>query len=190
MPRSLTLPPLVSAVLLVLSALVVFPFVLGHAASLGALLKDVTIAPSASLGSWTTYGALLLALLIVYGIRRALSSSRGIRVTDTWDCGTPLTPRMQYTATGFSAPIRFFFRSLVLARKELVAHPVVETNPWIARHELSWGTDSFWEVWLYRPIGKATLAFATLARRLQNGAVQFYLLLVLVALVAVILFAL
>lgn len=191
MPRALTYPPLVSAVLVGTSGLFAFPFLANlGTAPLSGLLSTRTVTSGASMNPWLVIGVLVCTVVVVFVARRVLSVRREIRVTGTWDCGTPLTPRMQYTATGFSAPIRFFFRSFVLARKELVVLPVVATNPWIAERKLTWGTDSFWEVWLYRPVAQAALSLSYGVRRIQNGAVQFYLLLVLIALVSVILFAL
>ncbi len=190
MPRSLTLPPLVASVLVLFSGLFAFPYLSQLPRTQVLQLPLVsTVVPGAAMSASIALLALVLALVIVAAVYRTFAR-RSIRVTDTWDCGTPLTPRMQYTATGFSAPIRFFFRSLVLAQKQMVAEPVVSTNPWIATRRLSWTTESFWEAWLYRPVGKATLALSSLVRRLQNGAVQFYLALVFLTLIGVILYAL
>lgn len=190
MPHSLTLPPLVAAVLVLLSGFFAFPYLsrlpLTH---FWHLPLASTVLPGATMSAWIAVGALMLAFTIVVVMYRTFAR-QSVRMTDTWDCGTPLTPRMQYTATGFSAPIRFFFRSLVLAQKQLAAEPVVSTNPWIAARRLSWTTESFWEAWLYRPVGKAALALSSLVRRLQNGAVQFYLALVFLTLIGVILYAL
>ncbi len=191
LPKTLALPPMVAAALVALSGLYAFPFfsrIVGlptFREGLGAV-----IVPGASLDPLVVFGALALALAAVAFAYARLSPRRAIRVTDTWDCGTPLSPRMQYTATGFVAPIRFFFRSIVLAQKELVAEPIVATNPWIARRRLTWATGSFWERSVYEPVGKAVVGLSQFARRLQNGSVQFYLLLVFVALVVTIIVAL
>ena len=190
MPRALTLPPLVSAALLALSGLFAFPLLASPGnVRFSDLPLITTLQPGGAVSAWLLVVALMLAAGIVLVVLRVFARN-AVRVTDTWDCGTPLSARMQYTATGFSAPIRFFFRSFVLSQKKLVVEPMVATNPWIAHHRLSWTTDSFWEAWLYRPVGKAALSLARHTRRLQNGAVQFYLLLVFVALVGVIIFAL
>ncbi len=190
MPRSLTLPPLVASALVLFSGLFAFPYLSRlPRTQVWHLPLASTVVPGASMSASIVFLALMLALVVVTAVYRTFAR-RSIRVTDTWDCGTPLTPRMQYTATGFSAPIRFFFRSLVLAQKQMVAEPVVSTNPWIATRRLSWTTESFWEAWLYRPVGKAALALSSFVRRLQNGAVQFYLALVFLTLIGVILYAL
>jgi hypothetical protein len=97
---------------------------------------------------------------------------------------------MEYTATGFSAPIRFFFSGLVVTEKSLIAEPIVEGNPWIAKKTLTWDVRSFWERWLYIPIGSSVFFIARHVRKIQNGSIQFYLFLVFVALVGTIIVSL
>ena len=92
---------------------------------------------------------------------------------------------MEYTATGFAAPIRFFFRALVMSKKQLVAEPVSAENIWIAAKHLEWSTDSFWEAWFYRPVARFVLWASGLVRRLQNGIIQVYLLLLVIALITI-----
>ncbi len=134
---------------------------------------------------FTLFFALVLAVTI---LRRLLTGSRPIRVTDTWDCGQPITARMEYTATGFAAPIRFFFRSVLLSRNSLVTERVSPGNPWILRRRLEWSTQSVWEKWIYRPIASGVIAAATAIKRLQSGVIQFYILLILVTLAIVLIF--
>ncbi len=190
MPLLLTLPPLAAAVLVSLSGLLLFPLLAQpERVRLLGLPFASAVLPGAAMSSWGVVFALLGSAAAAAAFYRAFAR-RTIRITETWDCGAPLTARMQYTATGFSAPIRFFFRALVLSKKTLVVEPVVVTNPWIAKRRLSWATESFWEAGLYRPVGRAAIAISASVRRLQNGAVQFYLALVFAALVGVILFAL
>ncbi len=126
--------------------------------------------------------------VLIWMLRRAFTR-QDVRLTDTWDCGQPLTARMEYTATGFAAPIRFFFRSLLLAHKTMQTERVSVNNPWILKRHLIGGTRSLWEVWVYRSLSAVILWIATRVRRLQNGIIQFYLLLIVVTLVATLLIA-
>ncbi len=166
---------------------------------LGAFLRSLSIHPFES-GVLTLGGGafidpvsvfLLLAIVGVgaFLVWQFLGSGR-TRVTDTWDCGQELTPRMEYTATGFAAPIRFFFRGLVITRKRLIAHQVSPDNQWIQHHTLEWDVTSFWARWLYMPIGDGLFFLAHRIKLIQNGNIQFYLLLVFVALIATIISAL
>ncbi len=135
------------------------------------------------------FALFLFVIAVAVLFRRFFTNARPIRVTDTWDCGQPITARMEYTATGFAAPIRFFFRAILLSRKALITEPVSPENPWIARRRLEWSTQSLWEEWVYKPVASAVLAIATFIKRLQSGVIQFYILLILVTLVLVLVFA-
>lgn len=187
LPVLLVLPSTLGAFALFLTGPVMIPLIVaqGHAWS-----ADLSLVPGAATNALTVLMLLAFSLALAYIIRRLVRPTLAVRVTGTWDCGTPLTPRMQETATGFAAPIRFFFRTLVLSKKTLVSTPVVATNPWITAKRLSWSTGSFWEHWLYRPLVAVVLKAAHGMKRLQNGVVQFYLLLMLIALAAVLIFAL
>lgn len=157
-----------------------------HPLSLGTSLQtaDATIVPAAIF-------ALFVALILVTMLFRRVctAASRPIRRTDTWDCGQPITARMEYTATGFAAPLLFFFRSILLARKTLSTELVSASNPWIVRRRLTSIIQSPWEEYLYKPIVSFVLALATKIKRLQSGVIQFYILLILVTLVTVLIFA-
>ncbi len=136
----------------------------------------------------------LFVLFVLVGgmvmlLRRFGTSQQPVRMTDTWDCGQPLTARMEYTSTGFASPIRFFFRSILLAKNHMVTERVTPENAYVLRRRLEWSVSSIWEEWLYRPIANAILAISAWVKKLQNGVIQFYILLVLVTLLLVLVFA-
>ncbi len=191
MPLLLMLPSVVCVVSSVAVGLMLPAFTSsGPMGQASRWMSDVTMVPLAAINPWlVAYVAVgIVALLVIF--RRTMTSVRTPRITDTWDCGAPLTERMQYTATGFSAPIRFFFRTLLLSRKELIVVPVSAANPWIAGRQLTWSTSSFWEYWMYRPIGLAIEQMSRLVRKLQSGIIQVYLVLILCALVGALITAL
>jgi hydrogenase-4 component B len=182
LPRLLVIPPALCAVGLVVAGLFI-PLLRGLPLS-----EQELMLPGASISPSFIFAlAILIAVLLSATVR--LVRPR-VRITETWDCGQPLTPRMQYTASGFSAPIRFFFRSIVVRNKRMIVEPVSAENPWIAHRRLEWSIDSVWEKWLYLPIGNAFMRGAMLVKRLQSGVVQIYLLLVIIALAATVLFSL
>jgi len=186
LPRMLVIPPVVCAGLSLFSGLLLIPFgIMG-----GALPRDwfaMRIVPGAEMNGWFIFGMFALAFLFAFAVRRL---GRGeVRTTATWDCGQDLSPRMQYSATGFAAPIRFFFRTLLITRKTFIAEPVSPQNPWIKRARLEWAVQSIWEHWLYDRMGEALISAAQLIRRTQHGVVQVYLLVVLATLIATIMLA-
>ncbi len=185
MPLFLWLPPFIAVVLSVAAGLFLFPLLgaSGATSGIAKLFSSTVIADGASINSWVVVGAMVVIALLLLAFRRLFSNTKPSRITDTWDCGQPLTARMEYTATGFSAPIRFFFKSILMSEKELIVERVSSSNPWIVRRHLVWSIQSFFEYWLYRPIGIAVFAASNAVKKLQNGVIQLYLLLVICALV-------
>ena len=153
-------------------------------------VQSISVVPGASVNAWFVVALFMLIGVFLFAARRALTNTAPARITDTWDCGTPLTPRMQYTATGFEAPIRFFFRGVLLSHKELIAEPISPENQWIARRRLDSGMELLWERALYLPTALLVLRVASMVKRLQSGVIQLYLLFVVVTLAIVMAIAL
>jgi hydrogenase-4 component B len=126
--------------------------------------------------------AILAALGAAWLLRRALGSPSRIRRFHTWDCGQPIDATMEYTATGFSAPVRFFLRDIVRAEKHLVFRAVVPSNPWIRRGEMEFRKAGGALAGLYFPVARLIEHVGASLKRLQNGVIQFYIALILATL--------
>jgi len=128
--------------------------------------------------------ALLLFLRGFWGNKRERESA-------TWNCGHPYSSRMEFTATVFSAPLRFFFKPLLWVQKTLVKTPIMESNPWIAHYVCTMTESSLWEVCFYTPARKFFFWIsAQVSSRMQNGVVQFYLSLIFITLLVTLILAL
>ncbi|MEW6324563.1 MAG: hydrogenase 4 subunit B, partial [Nitrospirota bacterium] len=92
-----------------------------------------------------------------------------------WDCGfEKITPRMQYTATSFSMPIRRIFGFLFQIREQVGAvSRAGGTAPQTFRYRLR-VRDRLWG-WLYQPTIDASLWLSRKFGRLQQGRIQVYL---------------
>jgi hydrogenase-4 component B len=130
----------------------------------------------------------IIAALLV--LRRLVSNVKFERAYQTWDCGQPITPRMEYTATAFSAPIRFFFRFFLRSQKIVTATPVTPNNPWVSSRSMSLLVSQVWYDGLYAPMGRGLTLLASWIGRLQNGSIQFYISLILLALFVTLIVAL
>ncbi|HEV8119706.1 MAG TPA: hydrogenase, partial [Candidatus Polarisedimenticolia bacterium] len=98
-----------------------------------------------------------------------------------WDCGYERpTPRMQYTASSFSEPIRDMFALLLPARRRIV-HP--EGFFPVAASFRSRIVRPFQEQ-LYRPAFDAVGRSMSRLRWLHHGRVQLYVLYIVVTLIA------
>ena len=126
---------------------------------------------------------LFLCALLVYLINKYLTKNGSERVYHTWDCGQRINSTMEYTATAFSAPIRFFFLPLLGSRKYLESTPIVETNPWIRKYHFSLYLRSLWRDRIYGPVVNLLLSIAERLKIIQNGRVQYYLLFLFLTLI-------
>lgn len=171
------------------------PVVLSHVGAVDLTAIESRFEASITAGGGTlsplSVFAIMAVVLIGVGlIRQLVSDVRRERVYQTWDCGQPITPRMEYTATAFSGPIRFLFRPFLRTEKVIVTTPILATNPWIASRSMSIAVSQVWYDRLYVPVGKGIKLLARLVGWLQHGSVQFYIGLILAALLATMIIAL
>jgi NADH:ubiquinone oxidoreductase subunit 5 (subunit L)/multisubunit Na+/H+ antiporter MnhA subunit len=125
------------------------------------------------------FTALLILLLIIFTLIfiRLFGGKKNQRSYGTWDCGfKALTPRMQYTATGFSKPIRIVFRAIFRPSRELeVEEGATPYTPKSMRYIVS--TEHPFEKYLYRPVYYAIKRFSRkLGAAVQTGSLHAYLL--------------
>jgi formate hydrogenlyase subunit 3/multisubunit Na+/H+ antiporter MnhD subunit len=180
-PRGMVVPPAVLAALcaaLGLAPFAVFPALLGVGArvagadasasgsDLGRVLADATRV------SWFA-ATLVLAIAAVWGWRSLMLRGRIVRRAPTWTCGYAApTSRMQYSASSFAAPLLGLFGGLSglrVHRGDTRFH-TTSTDPLV--------TAAIAPAWA--SIRRSALRL----RRIQHGRLHFYLLYVVVTLVA------
>jgi hydrogenase-4 component B len=116
------------------------------------------------------------AVSMVVVLALLLTRRRPARSVETWACGAPgLTARMQYTATSFSKPLRFVFRSVYKPDRKLEIAPAGQPYFPASIAYRSVRTTSF-EKSLYRPAVDLVITVAQQLRRLHTGNIQVYLL--------------
>jgi hydrogenase-4 component B len=106
----------------------------------------------------------------------------------SWDCGLPgLTADNQYTATGFSKPIRMIFAALYRPRREIQAeYEVSPYYPTAIRFESQ--IEPAFEKHFYYPFEDWLLRVARRMRALQAGSIHAYLAYIFLTLIALLLF--
>lgn len=145
---------------------------------------DESIVLNIDISSQNVFVMFLVFLGLSFALYKIFSKNDGkVREYHTWDCGQPIDASMEYTATAFSAPIRFFFLSLVQRDKKIVSVPVVATNPWIAKKYFSMTLTSAWKEQFYKPGSKAVFWLADKIRLIHTGRIQYYLLLLLATII-------
>jgi hydrogenase-4 component B len=144
----------------------------GTVSTLGIALMGICLLP-VPLGLWLFFG------------RRTQ-----VRIGPTWDCGLRgLTPQMEYTATGFSKPLRMIFKALFRPRREVQRE--YDYSPYFAttlRFESH--IEEAFVTRIYRPLMGTILRFSRRMRALQAGSVQAYLIYIFVTLLLLLMFAL
>jgi formate hydrogenlyase subunit 3/multisubunit Na+/H+ antiporter MnhD subunit len=132
-------------------------------------------------------GIILIILTVL--ILKVLGPQVKGRKYNTWDCGySQLGPRMQYSATGFSKPLRIIFRSIYRPNRQLQ----VETgaSPYFPKSmKYVVTTESVFEKYFYQPVTRALTSFARRFRMvIQTGSIHHYLIYIFVTILILLLY--
>jgi hydrogenase-4 component B len=113
-----------------------------------------------------------------------------LRIGPTWDCGLQgLTPHMEYTATGFSKPIRMIFKALFRPRREVQRE--YDYSPYFAKTiRFESQIEEAFVTRFYRPLNRGILSLSRRMRALQAGSIQAYLIYIFITLLLLLMFAL
>jgi hydrogenase-4 component B len=145
--------------------------------------------PTASISTPALAFTGILALLLPVGLGLLLGGRLRTRVSGVWACGMEsVSPRMQYTATGFSKPLRLIFANVFRARHEIEVSE--ESSAYFQSHiryELK--TESPFERFLYLPLNRLVMRSAHRLRRIQTGNIQSYLAYIFVTLILLLMLA-
>ena len=130
---------------------------------------------------------MLLAGVLIVLLSTSLLSRKIVVTQDvTWNCGTEPTRRQQYTATGFSKPLRRAFDFILKPRRERIF--LQREHAYFGRR-LQYNLqipDQFTDR-LYRPVEHIMIRSAEFLRKLQQGSVRLYIGYTMLAMVAVLL---
>jgi hydrogenase-4 component B len=153
----------------------------------------VLAAPGAKAGTVSTLGIAFMGLsflLIPFALWLVFARSCRTRRGPTWDCGQRgLTPQMEYTATGFSKPIRMIFKALFRPRRDVQRE--YDFSPYFAKTlRFESHVEEVFERRIYRPLRIWILRASRRIRALQAGSIHAYLLYIFVTLLLLLLFAL
>lgn len=132
-----------------------------------------------------TMVVLLIATLVFI---RIIGGKRQTVHTDSWDCGIPgLSPRMQYTATAFTKPLRIIYKRIYLPNRDLKVQYIMK--PFFVK-SIRYGSEitPFFERYLYEPITRLINVVAGRVKLLQSGSLQLYLGYILLTLIVLLIF--
>ena len=143
---------------------------------------------SPTIQSFSSVSPLVLAALLcvilpfTYIASRLYGGRQKTRVSDTWDCGTPLNAKTEYTGTAFSKPIAMIFSSIYRPRK--IQNTTFTSSPYIKKDiTYSDEIEPVYEKYLYDPVTRIAMNIARRAGAIQTGSIQLYLTYIFVTLV-------
>ncbi len=127
--------------------------------------------------SFSMLSVFIFALACLMFIAVLLLRKRtSVQKYNTWDCGfTQLTPKMQYSAIGFSKSVRIIFRGLFKPNRDLV---ITEgSGPYfIKKANYTLSTEKVIEKYIYKPFILAIINFSRKTRfKIQTGSIHAYL---------------
>ncbi len=128
-------------------------------------------------------GLLGLFLAFVFGGRLVKRSYK------TWGCGINLSPRMEYTATGFVQPIKRVFSTVYRPTVKLETEFLEESRYFAKQRRFEFHIEPVFQTYLYDPLVRVFVGMADRLRILQAGSLHLYLAYIFVTLVALLLFA-
>ena len=139
-------------------------------------------------GTFVTYNPIIIfGMLGVLGVAVlcfVVKQNVCIQKDVVWNCGTYPTARQQYSATGFSKPVRRAFDYLLKPKRE---------RTFTQNDHSYFGRKLFYKLEipdmisekLYQPFNKYFVSASAFLRRLQQGSVRLYVSYVMVAMVIV-----
>ena len=128
-------------------------------------------------------GLLGLLLAFLFGGRLMTRSYK------TWGCGVNLSPRTEYTATGFAQPIKRVFSTIYQPTVTLETEFLEESRYFAKHRRFELHIEPTFEKYLYDPVVRVFLGIADRLRILQAGSLHLYLTYIFVTLVILLLFA-
>lgn len=132
---------------------------------------------------------LIAVILAVFIILKVTGRRYPERKTGTWDCGfKALNSRMQYSATGFSKPLRIVFKILYRPGRELNMEEG-ESPYFPSSMKYRVYIESIFEKYFYGPVLGAIKNFTRKTKySIQTGSVHKYLLYIFITLLALMLY--
>jgi hydrogenase-4 component B len=147
-------------------------------------------APDKGFASLSTpaLGLLLLVLIPIILLMAVVIGGRlRKRFYKTWGCGINLKPRMEYTATGFTQPIKQVFDMIYRPTVKLETEMLEESRYFAKRMRFETHIEPVFQEYLYDPVVKVLQKLADRVRVIQSGSLHVYLAYIFVTLLVLLL---
>ncbi|MCX7615310.1 MAG: proton-conducting transporter membrane subunit, partial [Clostridiales bacterium] len=137
---------------------------------------------ASSVSPFTFFIALILVVILALLTIRVVGGKYIERKFGTWDCGfKELNSKMQYSAAGFSKPIKIVFKILFRSSNKVTSDGDSIYHPKSIKYEST--LIPIFEKYLYRPFYEKMNALSKRTKyRVQTGSIHNYLIYILAAL--------
>ena len=144
--------------------------------------------------SWSVVSApvifigLALAGLLAAAFVYVISRKSKVVINRTWDCGHDLKPNMEITGTGFSRSLTVIFKSVLKpTRQTSIEYHDDEMRYFPKRQSVDLGRHDLYRDFLYEPIKKTSYRMSEIAKNIQYGSINLYILYIFITLIILLL---
>ncbi len=150
-------------------------------------LQNITLSlpalPSIALG-------IVLLFFATAAVIQLLTRKQRTVVSETWSCGSELTPRMEITGTSFSRSLMTIFKGILKPTKQTDTEYHDEESRYFAKSTtVTLNVPNMYKQYLYDPVARAILKVSQFAKKIQGGNINAYLLYIFLTLIALLIFA-
>jgi hydrogenase-4 component B len=132
--------------------------------------------------------AMLVGFMVLgWGVAVALGGRARKRYYKTWGCGINLSPRMEYSASGFVQPIKRVFSTIYQPTIKLETEFLEESRYFAKRKRFEFHIEPVFHRYLYDPVIAFFSLVADRLRIIQAGSLHLYLVYIFVTLVLLLL---
>ncbi|MHC1711267.1 MAG: hydrogenase 4 subunit B [Solidesulfovibrio sp.] len=118
-------------------------------------------------------GLVLFGLVMALGFARMAGRPKTV-VGETWTCGIIPTARMEYSATGFTEPLRRVFKKILRPVMELRTEKQPNAYHGV-KMTFSVHISNIFNDWLYKPLCEGVMYLSENLKRIQGGSLQLYI---------------
>ena len=132
--------------------------------------------------------ALLLAFtgvifIVVVAVTFIINRTQRVKVGETWDCGTDLTPRMEITATGFARSIILIFKGVLKPSIQKEIEYNDSTSRYLPKtRTVILGISDVYGSYVYKPLRKMITGLSVRTKDIQSGNINAYISYIFIAL--------
>jgi len=127
---------------------------------------------------------LVTIVFVFFVFRYIVNRNQKIKMGETWDCGTNLTPRMEITATGFARSIVLIFKGIL---KPSIQHETeyhdVENRYLPKSRAVTLSIGNIYHKYFYQPMHKLVSELSMKVKNIQGGNINVYISYIFIALV-------